>query len=87
MIQHDELFSDALLLLDRLISAPSHSREECNTADILEHFLSEKGLANVQRVGNNVFLRAAAWDESKPVLLLNAHHDTVQPSPSYTRDP
>lgn len=87
MIQLDELFSDALLLLDRLISTPSLSCEECNTADILEHFLSEKGLANVQRVGNNVFMRAAAWDESKPVLLLNAHHDTVHPSPSYTRDP
>lgn len=87
MIQNDQLFSDALLLLDRLISTPSVSREEAGTADILHEFLKEKGLADVQRVGNNVFVRAAAWNDGKPVLLLNAHHDTVRPSSSYTCNP
>ena len=87
MMPYSELFSDALFLLDCLISTPSVSREEAGTADILQAFLSEKGLADVQRVGNNVFVRAAAWDTGKPVLLLNAHHDTVRPSASYTRDP
>lgn len=87
MISYDELYSDAIHLLDSLISTPSPSREESKTADILEEFLLEKGLKDVQRVGNNVFLRSAAWDENKPVLLLNAHHDTARPSSSYTRDP
>ena len=30
---------------------------------------------------------APGYDASKPTLLLNAHHDTVKPAPSYTRDP
>ena len=41
----------------------------------------------MHRLHNNVWARAAAWDDRKPTLLLNSHHDTVKPSPAYTRDP
>lgn len=39
------------------------------------------------RVGNNVFALNKYFDEKKPSLLLNSHHDTVKPNPQYTRDP
>ena len=29
----------------------------------------------------------ANFDESKPTLLLNSHHDTVKPNSAYTKDP
>jgi len=73
-------------LLRSLIAIPSFSREEGGTADLLEAFLHQEGIP-VQRLGNNVFGRSSAWDPSKPVLLLNSHHDTVRPVAGWTRDP
>ena len=77
---------DAIALLDRLIAAPSHSREENVTADILEGFLYEHGV-DVQRIHNNLWAKSIDFDASKPTLLLNSHHDTVKPSAAYTLDP
>ena len=74
-------------LLDRLIATPSTSRSEDATAQLIEDFLRGQGVSQVQRLHNNVWARAAAWDDSKPTLLLNSHHDTVRPSKAYTRDP
>lgn len=73
-------------LLRQLIRTPSFSREEQGTADILAHFLESKKIP-VQRKGNNVWAVSPRWDEQKPALLLNSHHDTVRPNPGYTRDP
>ena len=36
---------------------------------------------------NNVFAVNKHFDESKPTLLLNSHHDTVKPNSAYTKDP
>lgn len=77
---------EAISLLDRLIATPSHSREEGATADILEAFLREKDI-DVQRIHNNVWAKSHYFDESKPTLLLNSHHDTVKPSAAYTVNP
>ena len=74
-------------LLDQLIALPSTSRSEDATADCLEAFLSKEGVAEVNRLKNNVWARSSEWDGQKPTLLLNSHHDTVKPSPAYTRDP
>lgn len=74
-------------LLDRLIATPSISRAEDQTAQLLEDFLREQGVSEVHRLHNNVWARAAAWEDRKPTFLLNSHHDTVKPSPAYTRDP
>lgn len=74
-------------LLDRLIATPSTSRSEDATARLLEDFLRSQGVSDVHRLHNNVWARCAAWDDSKPTLLLNSHHDTVRPSTAYTRDP
>ncbi|MFZ4559114.1 MAG: M20 family metallo-hydrolase [Saprospiraceae bacterium] len=76
----------AIDLLRTLIATPSFSREEDQTAAILEHFLQADGI-EVFREKNNVWARAAVWRPERPVLLLNSHHDTVKPVKEWTRDP
>ncbi len=77
---------DAIDLLKDLISTPSLSKEEDQTAGILCRFLGSRNIEHT-RVGNNVFARNLEFDESKPTILLNSHHDTVKPNPQYTKDP
>lgn len=70
-------------LLKQLIATPSFSREEGATADIIEQVLRDAG-ANVERYGNNV----VAWGGgARDAVLLNSHHDTVQPGAGWTHDP
>lgn len=74
-------------LLQNLISTPSFSREESATADIWEEWLKENKAGDVKRLYNNVYVLSRHYDPSKPILMLNSHHDTVHPAGSYTRDP
>lgn len=76
----------ALKLLINLIEIPSFSKEEDKTADLLEHFLRSEGVETV-RENNNVWAFNKDFDEAKPCILLNSHHDTVRPNKGYTRDP
>lgn len=80
------LTQEILALLQHLIATPSFSREEQHTADLLEHFLQKRGVPS-QRKKNNVWAQNRHFDPSKPVILLNSHHDTVHPNQGYTRDP
>ncbi len=82
----DQLFSVSLALLQQLIATPSFSKEEDGTATILEEFFTKLGVP-VDRKGHNVWVKNQFYDESKPTILLNSHHDTVKPNPQYTRDP
>lgn len=82
----EKLFNDALDLLQRLIATPSFSREESETATILERFFSERSI-EPKRVMNNVWVKNKHYSPSKPTILLNSHHDTVKPNLGYTRDP
>lgn len=82
----EKLYTDAVALLQQLISTPSFSKEEENTAQILASFLEERGV-KVHRKGNNVWAFNQHYTESKPTILLNSHHDTVRPNSAYTRDP
>jgi acetylornithine deacetylase len=77
---------DAIDLLKELISTPSLSKEEDQTAGILSRFLDARNIEHT-RVGNNVIARNRQFDENKPTILLNSHHDTVKPNPQYTKDP
>lgn len=79
--------ADYITLLQRLISTPSFSREEAATADIWEEWLKEHEAGEVKRLHNNVYVVSSLFDSSKPILMLNSHHDTVRPASSYTRDP
>jgi acetylornithine deacetylase len=82
----DELAEEALLLLKQLISIPSFSKEENETADIIQQFLELKGI-NTFRKMNNVWAFNKYFDESKPTILLNSHHDTVKPNSGYALNP
>jgi acetylornithine deacetylase len=82
MVQFDRILD----LLKILISTPSFSREEERTAQLIADFLEGYGVL-VSRHGNNVWAVNKFFDESKPTILLNSHHDTVKPNPAYTRDP
>ena len=82
----ENISAPAISLLKQLISIPSFSKEEWETASLISKFLAEQGVAS-SRVGNNVFAQNHFFDASKPTLLLNSHHDTVKPNPGYTKDP
>ncbi len=73
-------------LLKKLISTPSHSREEGATATIIEEWLQSRGV-ETKRLGNNILARSVGFSAERPTLLMNSHHDTVRPVASYTRDP
>ncbi|CAN5491065.1 M20 family metallo-hydrolase [soil metagenome] len=83
----DERTTEAVLLLQRLIATQSFSREEHHTADILQAYLSEKGIASERHLNNVVAWHRPTSAPDAPVLLLNSHHDTVKPGASWTRDP
>ncbi|NMM49030.1 M20 family metallo-hydrolase [Flammeovirgaceae bacterium KN852] len=81
-----KLQSEAIETLKNLISNPSYSGEETETALILEGWLKEYGF-EPNRQFNNVWATSPGFDESKPTILLNSHHDTVFPNEGYTKDP
>ena len=80
------LQTNAVELLKELIATPSFSKQEDQTAGILCRFIGERNIVHT-RVGNNVFTLNKYYDEQKPTILLNSHHDTVKPNPQYTKDP
>lgn len=80
------LTNDSIELLKRLISIPSFSREEKNTADAIASFLADRKV-KTHRKDHNVWCYNKHFDESKPTILLNSHHDTVKPNAGYTHDP
>lgn len=81
-----ELTISAIELLKRLISIESFSKEEDKTANAIQEWLANYGIPTA-RDGNNVFAKNEHWDNHKPTLLLNSHHDTVKPNTAYTKDP
>lgn len=80
------LTTDALALLKRLVATPSFSREEAQTATLIEDFFRQKQIP-FGRLKNNVWAQNRHFDPAKPTILLNSHHDTVKPNPSWTLDP
>jgi len=80
------LVDECIALLKKLINTPSLSKEEHNTAIILEQFLNQRHVKTHRKL-NNIWAYNQHFDPSKPTLLLNSHHDTVKPNSGYTRDP
>ncbi len=77
---------DAIALLKKLIITQSFSREEDPTAIILEDWFKSHHIP-FERKGHNLWAFNKYYDESKPSIVLNSHHDTVRPNKNYTRDP
>ena len=85
-------------LLEDLVKLPSFSRQENDAADKLFEWLS-RNVITPHRKGNNIWLCSDETSEKsfsggdsggsveRPVILLNAHIDTVHPVASYSRDP
>lgn len=82
----EQLFKKSVGLLKQLISTPSPSREEAETAGILAHFLEAHGHTPVQK-GHNIWCIAENHSPGAPTVLLNSHHDTVKPVSGWQRDP
>ena len=80
------LQTEVIDLLKELISTPSFSKEEDQTAGILCRFFALRGIVHT-RIGNNVYALNKYYDSSRPTVLLNSHHDTVRPNKGYTLDP
>lgn len=80
------LSNNAIALLKELIGTPSFSKEEDQTAGILCLFFAKRGIPHF-RIGNNVYAPNKHFDEGKPTILLNSHHDTVKPNKAYSLDP
>ena len=80
------LQQEAKQLLEQLIATPSFSKEEDKTADLIQVYLNQKKVKS-ERKKNNIWAINAHYDELKPTLLLNSHHDTVKANKGYTLDP
>ncbi|MBC3540349.1 M20 family metallo-hydrolase [Rufibacter sediminis] len=83
---NNTLYQDALALLQQLISIQSFSREEAGTAEAIAQFLQTRGV-EIHRQQNNVWAFNKHYNPALPTVLLNSHHDTVKPHPSWTFDP
>ena len=80
------LTENAISLLKELIETPSFSTEEAQTAVLIENWFTNHSIP-FHRTKNNIWATNKYFDESKPTLLLNSHHDTVKPNTAYTKDP
>lgn len=80
------LFEETSALLCRLIATPSFSKEEADTAAVLEDYFYKKNIPTYRK-GNNVWAKNRFWRDELPVLLLHSHHDTVKPVSGWTLNP
>jgi len=81
-----ELYTASVELLKSLIRTKSLSRNEDDAALIMRNFLAERDV-EFQTLLNNTWCKNKYWDESKPVILLNSHIDTVKVVDGWTNDP
>ncbi|MFO7256594.1 MAG: M20 family metallo-hydrolase [Bacteroidota bacterium] len=81
-----QLFEDALNLLQEMIATPSFSKEEEEVSFVIEDFFERRHIHTYRRM-NNIWVKNRHFNPEKPTILLNSHHDTVRPNSGYTRDP
>jgi acetylornithine deacetylase len=82
----ETLIQEAIALLKSLIETPSFSGEEDQTALLIGNWFTQNSIA-FERENNNVWALNKHFDQFKPTLLLNSHHDTVKPNQGYTKNP
>jgi acetylornithine deacetylase len=80
------LTQEALSLLQDLIAIQSFSSEEVGTAGRIEQWFTDHAIP-FSRENNNIYAFNKNFQEGKPTLLLNSHHDTVKLNSAYTKDP
>lgn len=82
----ESLTKEAITLLKQLIETESFSTKEDKTALLIENWFTTHKIP-FKRNKNNVWATNKHFDEKKPTLLLNSHHDTVKPNNGYTKNP
>ncbi|MDY7396476.1 M20 family metallo-hydrolase [Aureibaculum sp. 2210JD6-5] len=82
----EKLTKEAIALLQRLIATQSFSSEEDGTAALIEGWFVANDI-KFKRSNHNIYAFNKHFDNTKPTLLLNSHHDTVKPNSAYTKDP
>jgi acetylornithine deacetylase len=82
----DALYYNAVDLLKEMIAIPSISRQEDKVADHIAAYLDKMGYTP-ERNGNNVWIQSKNFEQTKPIILLNSHIDTVKPVLDWKRDP
>jgi len=82
----DKLTQEAIALLKKLIETESFSSEEEHTALLIETWFNSHDIP-FKRNNHNVWATNKHFDNNKPTILLNSHHDTVKPNNGYTKDP
>lgn len=80
------LTQEAIDLLKQLIATQSFSSEEEGTALLIEAWFKRYEIPFL-RENNNIWAFNRHFEQGKPLLLLNSHHDTVKPNQGYTRNP
>ena len=80
------LQNEAIDVLKQLIATPSFSKEEDNSSAVIKNFLEKHSIKTEQHL-YNIWAKNKYFDESRPTILLNSHHDTVKPNKGYTLDP
>ena len=86
MKTQQRLTLEAIELLKKLIETQSFSSEEDQTAKLLENWFINNNIPFKRNV-HNVWAVNKYFDDNKPTLLLNSHHDTVKPNNGYTKNP
>ncbi|WP_110480401.1 M20 family metallo-hydrolase [Candidatus Karelsulcia muelleri] len=81
-----KLKKECIQLLKKLINTPSISKEEQKTAEIIEFFFIKYNLFP-KRKYNNIWIENKNYENDKYTILLNSHHDTIQPSSGWKTDP
>lgn len=82
----NQLAQESIGLLKKMIAIPSFSGKEEELAALIRSFLTEKSIPFYSML-NNTWCFNKYWDESKPVILLDSHIDTVKPVSGWTYDP
>lgn len=82
----EQITEKCIQLLIELIKTPSLSRDEAQAAVVIRRFLDANEIPYEAKL-NNTLCRNRYWDDSKPVVLLNSHIDTVKPVDGWTVDP
>ncbi|MGB0836483.1 MAG: M20 family metallo-hydrolase [Flavobacteriaceae bacterium] len=82
----NQLKTSAIDLLKSMIQTESFSEQEQGTALLIENWLQSYGV-ETQRDYFNIWATNKHFDDTKPTILMNSHHDTVRPNKAYTRDP
>lgn len=82
----EDIQTQTIEFLQKLISVTSYSKDEEKAADVFRKFLKSKKIPFETKL-NNTFVKNKHYNFLKPTILLNSHIDTVKPVSGWIKDP